>query len=676
MKSTKIFRASLLALVLPLMLLLPNQVSAQRLSYESIMTIVMGSGMNVTLFRSTDTNKWYYLPPSDAIHLGQREDGTPEFLFVKFTTEQRVEQGGAQGALLHCLFEWGLSAEQEKELATLLAEKTRGRGELAGPVDMQATQGESFRVVSATLQDKQMTSTLITSGMAPPMAGNKAAVAARLDKNGAQLLDATFQKSRSISDISVVLDYEYTVLVKAAKGSLIYNLDITSTQGDGIAYDLIKKELDKEPGLYDKALKDYEKNKKKLTDECGVGDGMANVLVGLQAIDNVAGNTTGAGDTGSPWEYGVSENMMRKMYDYFESKEYIQLKWEETIDDERLQVIREAFFNFFLNAFTEPAYPELSTMSNLQNNIKLGDEAIKNSAQGGYKFKSCTQMNSSRTLRKTIKLDNITLPVKRRYQMVANIASTYEQVKNNKKCVISVNLNDPFFQHRDINFIVDVEAMDIFKEEINYVTVNVRKKRSAGNDYEDGLTLSPEVMREKGRLATLTYARGEDKNPDVYDYKVQWSLRGGQLYPDNPVWQKGDWQAVTLQCPIKPRTIEFEADLAEMKEIGITRATLQLRYMKYGKEVETNIPLTVSKNEPLVSKRIFTDAETPGYAYRLVLNHKEKGKLALDWDAKVNDDYVYAVIPDKLKNNDNEIDGVPVEGAGVHEHVGHISHAG
>lgn len=658
MKSIKLFSCSLFWLTLATAgFILPVSGAAQRLSYETRMEIALNNGMNLILFRSLEGNQYYYLPPSESIHLGRKSDAdqTPEFLFVKFTTEQRVEQGGAQGALLHFLLQWGLAPDQLKELQTKLAERTRNQGVLAGPVDLQAIQGESFRIVSAILQDKQMTSTFITSGMAPPMPGHKAAVAARLDKNGAQLLDATFRKSRSITDVSVVLDYEYTVLVKAAKGLLTYNLEIDHRQGDGIAYDLIKKELDKEPELYQKALDYYEKNKKKLTDECGVGDGMSNVLIGLQAIDNVAGNTSGSGDTGSPWEYGVSENMMRKVYDEFTSREMITLKWEETMDDERLKVIREAFFDFFLNAFTEPDYPELSTITNLESGVKIGDEAIKNSAQGGYKFKSCTQLNASRSLKKTVRLDQILLPVRRRYQMVSNLASTYDQVKNNPKCVMSVNLNDPFFQHRDINFIVDLEAMDIFKDEINYVTVNVRKKRSApANDFSDAVTISPEVMRERGRLATLTYARGEDKNPDVYEYKTQWSLRGGKNYPESPSWQKGDWQAVTLQCPIKPRTVEFEADLEEMKTLGITRATLQLRYMKYGQEIETNIPLTVAKNQPLVSQRIYTDRDQTGYAYRLVLNHKTEGKLALDWDAKINDDYVYAVIPDKLRDKDPE----------------------
>jgi hypothetical protein len=241
--------------------------------------------------------------------------------------------------------------------------------------------------------------------------------------------------------------------------------------------------------------------------------------------------------------------------------------------------------------------------------------------------------------------------------LTGNLGSWYDGVKNNKKCVSSVNLNDKFFQHRDINFIVDNKVKDVFESEVNYVTVNVRKKRSAGNDFSEQKTIDWEYMKKNGAVAAFTYARGEDKNADDYQYKVQWSLRGGVLYPENPMWVKGDWQGVTLTCPMVPRNMEFEADLEELKKVGITRATLQLRYMKHGQEFESNIPITVSKGEALVSKKIFIDEDVPGYAYRLILTHKEKGKLALDWETKINDDYVYATIPKKLVENDKEFWG-------------------
>ncbi|MEZ4824911.1 MAG: hypothetical protein R3C61_01255 [Bacteroidia bacterium] len=309
---------TLLLLVLGLFSALP----AQNLQYETGLELKLNDGTAVMVYRGGGNN-YYYLPPASAMHLGMKADDTPEFLFMKFTTEARETQGGVQGAILHFLIEWGLTPGQLTELEEKLKQKApiKNNAVLAGPVDLRAKEGESFRIVSAILQDKKFTSTFITSGYAPPMQGGKAAVAARLDANGAQLLDATFKKTSSITDVSLVLDYEYTVKVKAAKGYLKYDLEITHEQGDGMAYDFMRKELDNRPQDLKNAIATYEANKKKLTNECGVADGMGNMLIAMQAMDKAIGNTSGSGDTGSPWEYGVTESMMRKVYEYFEQKE-------------------------------------------------------------------------------------------------------------------------------------------------------------------------------------------------------------------------------------------------------------------------------------------------------------------------------------------------------------------
>ncbi|MBK9492470.1 MAG: hypothetical protein IPO07_29525 [Haliscomenobacter sp.] len=51
-----------------------------------------------------------------------------------------------------------------------------------------------------------------------------------------------------------------------------------------------------------------------------------------------------------------------------------------------------------------------------------------------------------------------------------------------------------------------------------------------------------------------------------------------------------------------------------------------------------------------MEQAIFTDKDTRGYAYRIILNHKEKGKIAFDFDPKINDDYVYITIPKEIKD--------------------------
>ncbi|MEP6792693.1 MAG: hypothetical protein ABJB16_00085, partial [Saprospiraceae bacterium] len=183
---------------------------------------------------------------------------------------------------------------------------------------------------------------------------------------------------------------------------------------------------------------------------------------------------------------------------------------------------------------------------------------------------------------------------------------------------------------------------------------NVRKRRSSGNPFLDQVTIDRDYLKNKGLKATVSYARGEDTNSDVYEHKEQWSLKGGRLYPEDPQWVTGDWEGITLAPPVTPRTIQFEADLDQLKSMGIRRATLQVRYKKFGEEMETNIPITVSQKIPLVEQMIFTDRNTRGYVYRLVLTHEKEGKLATEWDSKINDDYVFATIPAALEDTKSD----------------------
>ena len=633
-----------MAVVFAISFLLCGQVTAQRLMADSKLQLTLGDGTDVVLYRSGETNNWYYLPPPSSIRVAQREDGEEEFLFLKFTTEERADQGGVQGGLLHFLVVWGLTPEQSAELESLLKSKKGGSSRVSGPVDLFPQANKSFALTSATLLDQELTKTMVASGMAPVMEGGRAAIAARLDKNGAQLLEASLKKNRGATDFTVEFYYDFTTILAAAKVKYEYNLEIDHTQGDGMVYDLIKLELDNRPELIDQAMAKYKENMENTENSCGVADGLQNLMAGLQAIDQVAGNTSTSSSTGSDFEYGISESMMRKVYDSFVDSSLITLEWEQSMDDERVDAFRDAFFQMFLQDVAQPQLPEYLSIGGSSNSVNLAADSIKSQAQGGYRFQSCTELVTERKVNKRINMEKLELPLTRVYPMVYNLPGGFKTVP--------VNLNDPFFKHRDINFIVDVEAMDIFEKEVNYVTVNVRKRRSQGNDFADAITISPELMQEQGRLAQITYARGEDNNPDLYEYKTQWSLRGGELYPTDPNWTRGDWQAVTLKAPIKPRTVEFEADLAELAEAGVTRATLQLRYMKFGRETETNIPLTVSKGEPLVTARIFPDRDQSGYAYRFIMNHKEEGKLATEWEAKINDDYVYATVPEELRAKD------------------------
>jgi hypothetical protein len=595
---------------------------SQVLDSENKVGITLSDGTQVIAYGRANTassssynkfsNEYFYLPTN--LRLSKKEDGTPEFIFVKYTTEEAATAGGVQGALMHFLMEWGLTPAQEKELQQQIGQKLKGLGgkysevtnpKVVGPATLKSdVDGETFRIVSGTLTNEKFTPNMVTTGRAPLLPGAKMAVAAILEKNGAQLLAATFEKARSITDVSLNLRFQYEILTPAVDGLISVNWSEISHLYQQFHREYSHTDKDDDTMPVSNSLKDDEINDSEK-------DSLFSFLIRNKAV------------------------VIR----------LDQLKPDNPIAKE----VTDAFMEYFLSSVAEKDFAdpeEGKPVESLNNKYSPSEDLYK------YTFDSKRMETKMKMGIETYNL-KLRIPVVQEMSITENLASWYDGVKHNKSCVTSVNLNDPFFQHREIHLILDGQAEQMFGDEVNAVSVDIRKKRSNGNDFQDAITIDKNTLKN-GTLATLTYARGEDKNPDVYEFRTSWNLKGN-IYPESPQWEKGDWKGINLVAPVAPRTIQFEGDLTQMTEMGIPRATLQVRYLKFGKEVETNIPLTVSKGQSLIEKTIYTDKDTRGYVYRLILTPKTGDKLVLPWEAKINDDYVYAVIPDELRDVESEL---------------------
>ncbi len=584
------------------------------LDEENRITVVLSDGTQVGLIgqaasQGVPSRKYYYLPVN--LRCAKTKDGTPQFLFVKFTTEER---GGASGALMHFLMEWGLTPEQEADLKSKLKSRYK-EATLEGAVPMVPGNAESgsFQVVSGTLSDKGMTNSLVTSGQAPLLPGGMAAVAARLGKEGAQLLATTFEQASSITDVSLALNFGYETLVPAAKGTITFNWERLRTERDRLEAQ-------------------YKSDEKRH---------------GFLFISWTSSSTR-------------SYDEMRSHYEFLSEKEIIKINFEEKVADERVAKIREAFFQYFLDSMAEPTDPEGGAPAKPSDKEK---EQVPNIRYGkSYRYTTSAFEHAFAQKTKIVDL-NYSMSIRWPYQIVGNLKTWYDGVRHNPKCIASVNLNDPFFMHRDIQFILDLDAKEMFEEAVNYVQANVRKRRSSGRDFQDSLVFDAGYIKTNGIARSLTYARGDDTNSDLYEYQVQWSLRGGDIFPENPPWQRGTWEGITLTPPVAARTIELEGDLDKMEESSIPRITAQIHYPRFGREMEANIHLSVAGKQPLVTQRIFMDRDAKGYAYRLIVNHVPQGKLVLPWTAQASDNYIYALIPEDLLQESSETHGRAVEAA-------------
>lgn len=151
----------------------------------------------VTLLQDRNNDKdYYYLPQYP--RLSTKEDGTFEFLCLKYVGEKTEKSGGLFHALIRFDLPDTLISTLQKELR-----KISPGARIAGPVPLMQPKKDdpeivtpSFDIVSAILSNKEgenaMTRTVVTSGYAPLTPGSKAAVASLLNQNGATLLWNSF----------------------------------------------------------------------------------------------------------------------------------------------------------------------------------------------------------------------------------------------------------------------------------------------------------------------------------------------------------------------------------------------------------------------------------------------------------------------------------------------------
>ena len=566
------------------------------------------------------SKNWYYLPTSP--HISKHPDGTPQFSMVRFVTDKTKQEGGVEGAILHFMVEYGLSAAQKAETEKLLKKAEKG-AILKGTVPLEVgSEGSSFNVVSATLNDKGFASTLITSGKAPVMEGQKVAVAARLDQYGATLLAKSLENPTT--DISVVFDLQYIVKLPAYDVSVSINYD-----------------------RYHEVQNEYTETKNKTTSRKRYWDPKWYNPLKISTRKTTV----------------ITESEQQQMIDFLQESGVVTFNYIQHVPDADKEIVESGLYKLVLESFFDmqkrlgtPSDEELTSDEESDDDKARADERRKEASKAkNYTYTTYQRKEITRKSTQTLSLKK-TIARYEPHQMVGNIGTWYKQYKDNPKLFSEVNLDDPFFQRRELRFIIDNEAYDIFKDMVNYATVKIRVPRKDGQPFMEEATFDRKYIEQNGQTISLSYARMND-DAGIFEYATQWSLRGGQLYPVKPKWQQGEIMAVTLAAPVQPQAIEAEADLSELDQLGISRASVELRYKRFGRQYSDTQGLALSpgQGESLVQKTIYHDRGSDKIEYRLVFHHKKLGKLVSDKWQTVDGGYLYVTVADILREKINSI---------------------
>ncbi len=589
----------LLAVLLAIAALCAVPASSVTLDADRVEDITIAGDITVRLHAAAGArNDWYYLPTGGLVRLARKSDGTPEFLLLEHRAD---EASKPEGGLVHFLVEWGLTKHQRRQVERELQKRRRG-AKLRGVADLQPladASGHSFRIKSATMGKE--TGGVVASGVAPPT-GSRAAVASWLGAEQAEILGATLEPETSIADVSVNFDYTYQVQVPAAKGKVTF---------DWKRLEQVRDRIDKR----------YEKTK----------SGSSFSLNPFKGFKNN--------------KYSYSYSDLRDHFDMLEEEGVVRLEWSEQVKDERVEKIRNAFFDYFVNKFTQPsAAPAPPPVASEEGE---GEPDIRKGTS--YEFTKAYSSLSIAKRKEVFRLDNIRLAVRRPLPVTANLRGFRDSIADCTPCRVKLVTRACFFSDNRLDLLLNLTDVDLFTKHVNYATINVRKPRGDGSYFEDTVTFTADRVAEKGLGAHLSYAKVACPVDPGFEYQIQWAFKSGGVVPKRPRWRHTDGEALHIEPPLRPRTIEFETDMAELRAAGFTRATLELRVPQKGRKKGDHLVLRAASGEPLVEKTVFADPGARRFGWRVVLHHKREGRMSTPWTSRSFDDaYVYAPIPEDM----------------------------
>ncbi len=226
---------------------------------------------------------------------------------------------------------------------------------------------------------------------------------------------------------------------------------------------------------------------------------------------------------------------------------------------------------------------------------------------------------------KNIKQSNYTInlskasSIKVPFYSAGNVSGLFEKLKNDPRYFRTVDMNDPAFQKRDINFVVDGDYAEAFNTVLNFVTIKFRKAYANGHDTVFAqMIISKNDMMAGVNFKTTFYSRlglnGKEWNE--YEYQVLWSVKGETdpiRYPADPKkWILGTEQAVSLVPPFQKEEIDVDAGRDLFQQNGYISANMNFTGTVAGKTVPIKRLLLRAGDAEWSSKMVvFRDPNKP-----------------------------------------------------------------
>jgi tetratricopeptide (TPR) repeat protein len=272
-----------------------------------------------------------------------------------------------------------------------------------------------------------------------------------------------------------------------------------------------------------------------------------------------------------------------------------------------------------------------------------GAPAIKPivSVQLGYSFRRIKMSgNYEVDMRKRLHED-------RDIVMSGNIGGIYQQYGEDKRFFTVVSLDDPTFQERSVEVILDGQDASDFKSYINSVSVLFRKERFSGAPMTGEVKFIDQQFAQSGNHLSFKYGRLNEASTEWldYEYKPKWSFYGGVEWEGD--WTKTSDSVLTLSPPVRRRTLEISVDEANILKNNVKALALQIKHQIYGKDILKEVIINYDKGDPLQANYTYLHEDGHlGYSYKVVWLLLDGREVHTDWMSKESP-FIYAVYTKK-----------------------------
>jgi hypothetical protein len=556
---------------------------------------------------NTNPLEYYYLPQYPK--LAKNEDGSFEFLCIKYVGENKESSGG----LFHALIEYTLPDSLVKTLGIKLAQQKPG-AIIVGPVPlMQAfNDGQegvgSFQVVSAILSSEggedKFTRTVITSGHAPLTPGSKAVVASLLTPEGATLLWNSMQGATSDVSVSIHAYYEaavksYNAVVQAEMSTIYEHF----SRVYGVQQDYTKRQLRK---IVDDLKQDgtltidvFDR-----TSALGIKDNELDAVLSL-----------------------VTDKLVELMFN-------AESGWSQEPERE---------------VAVEPGQFKGRQNESWFSRTFLGSKDTKYYTDNQYVMKKREDIRTKTFYMNLSQSTTVKVPV----YSSGNLGGLFSTLDSRYFRI--VDMNDPAFQIRDLHFQIDGDYVDSFQDIINFVSVNFRKKYDANHDDQTKqIIINYQDVKGGNTIRSINYPRLGFTSSEWldYEYQIGWSIKGEnktlKIPEGQDKWVRSNEPAISLRPPFDKRVLELDADRGLFRDAGVVTAVIDFATVLAGNVRKyRSISLKSGDAENSVSTAIYHDGGEE-IVYRVTWYNKNGRQYRTELQV-LDSDYLYLVPPSEDK---------------------------